>query len=342
MDIAFVNAVPARETALAGRLRYFSGLFAARGHDVTTLCVRWWDDEHDECRRDGVTHRAVSNSRRWFGTRLPGVLTDLQPEVIHAAGSDPGAALAARLSGAPLVLEWCGEGSPRLLDRALGAADRVCVPSEYVRTKARERGADATVVPEGIPVEAIERAETAGSAALVWAGRLDEHAGLDGLLLALAEFRNREWRTLVIGEGPHRGRYERMARDLRIDHRVDFVGSLPREERIVRLRGAHVFVHTANRCPFATDLLYALACGCVGIVEYQPDSAAHELIAGYDRGFGVTDDEGIVEAIERAGDLPRKEFDERFERFSHGTVLESYRTAYRGLTGPRRSRSARE
>ncbi|MDL5361850.1 glycosyltransferase [Halalkalicoccus sp. NIPERK01] len=331
MNVAFVHAVPDAETALAGRTRYLAELFAGRGHDVRVFCRRWWDGKYEEFERGGVSYRAVSDSERWFAPRLPGALGDVRPDVVHAAGSEPGAVLAARLAGARLVVEWCGEEAPRLLDRAFSAADRVCVPSEHVRTKVRERGADATVVPEGLPIEAVRAAEPSGSAALVWAGRLDEHAGLEGLLLALAEFGDREWRTLVIGEGPERERYERLTADLRVEHRVDFVGRLAVEERIARFKGAHAVVHTADRCPFAGDLLLALWCGCVGIVEYRRDSAAHELVAGHERGIGVTDEEGLVDAIEAAAGFPHESYDGRFERFSNGAVVERYREVYREL-----------
>lgn len=328
MNIAFVHATPTVETALARRMRRTAGLLAARDHEVTICCTKWWD-EYGDFEHRGVSYRAVSDSKRWFATRLPGVLVDLHPDVVHVAGANPKAALAAQFSNTPLVLDWCGEEIPQLLDRALSTADRVLVPSEHVRTKVRERGADATVVPEGISIESVRENETAGSAALVWSGSLDEHANLGGLLLALAEFRDREWRTLIIGDGPERERYERLVGDLRISDRVDFLGRAPRKERIARMKGAHVFVHTADRCPFATELLYALACGCIGIVEYQPDSAAHELIAGYDRGIGVTSDEAIVEAIESASEYPHELYDVRFERFAHERIVEAYSSQYR-------------
>ncbi|MEM4780262.1 MAG: glycosyltransferase [Halalkalicoccus sp.] len=324
MNVAFVHATPAAETALARRTRYWAGLLADRGHDATVLCTRWWDGEYDEFEREGVTYRAIAESPRWLVARLPGALSELGPDVVHAAASEPTAALAARLSGPPLVVEWCGREEPKRLDRALSGADRVVVPSEHVRTKVRERDVEATVLPWGIPIERIRETEPSGSAALVWSGRLDEHANLEGLLLALAEFRYREWRALVIGDGPRKDEYEGLARDLRVADRVDFVGERPMGDRIARLKGAHVFVHTADRCPFARKLLLALACGCVGIVEYQVDSAAHELIAGRTRGLGATDDEGIVAAIERAAELPQKEYDAGFEAFSHERVGDRY------------------
>ncbi|ADJ16128.1 glycosyltransferase family 4 protein [Halalkalicoccus jeotgali] len=334
MKTAFVHATPEAETALARRTRYLAGLLAECGHDVCVLCVRWWDrkdGEYDEYEREGVPYLSASDSTRWFVPRLPGALGRVDPAVVHAAGSVPRAVLAARLVNAPLVVEWCGETSPRLLERALSVADRVCVPSEHVRTGVRERGADATVVPEGLPIEAIRATSPSGSAALVWSGRLDEHAGLEGLLLAIAEFRHREWRTLVIGTGPDRERYERLARDLRIDNRVDFVGSVPVAERIARFKGAHAAVHTADRCPFARDLALAMACGCVGIVRYRRDSAAHELITGVERGIPATDDGDLVAAIEAAAEFPHERYHPGFERFSDAAVVERYREVYRDL-----------
>jgi glycosyltransferase involved in cell wall biosynthesis len=329
MNIAFVYAMPTEEAALARRMRRTSELLAARGHDVRTFCLSWWENENRGTTHRNVPYRAVSDSERWFPTKLPGVLADYRPDIVHVAGTDPKAALAAQLSGRPIVLDWCGEESSQLLDRAFSSADRVIVPSEHVRTKVRERGADATVVSNGIRLDAIREIEPSGSAALLWAGSLDAHANLGGLLLALAEFRHREWRTTVIGNGPCREEYERLAADLRISDRVDFGGKLPRDECIARMKGAHVFVQTADRTPFGIELLYALACGCVGIVEYQPDSAAHELIAGYNRGIGVTSEEEIAGAIERAGEYPQKTDDACFERFAHENVVERYLALYR-------------
>lgn len=328
MKIAFVHTTPADETALARRMRR-AARELARDHEITVFCIPWWDGANEKREHRGVTYCAVSDSPRRFVTRLPSVIRGWRPDVVHVAGANPKAALAAQLSGTPVLVDWYGENTSQLLDRAFSGADRVIVPSEHVRTKVRERGSAATVVPEGVCLAAIRETEPSGSAALVWSGSLDEYANLDGLLLALAEFRDREWRTTVIGEGPYRMEYERLTTDLRIDSRVEFVGELPRAERVGRMKGAHVFVQTADRTPFGTELLCALACGCVGIVESQPHSAANELIAGYKRGIGVTSDEEIVGAIERAAEYPHETYSGRFERFSCERVTGLYLSQYR-------------
>jgi glycosyltransferase involved in cell wall biosynthesis len=79
------------------------------------------------------------------------------------------------------------------------------------------------------------------------------------MLLGLAELRGKDWSATVIGDGPERAAYEEQAADLRIDDRIDFVGACDRNERIAYYRGAHVFVQTAFRAQFATELLWALA-----------------------------------------------------------------------------------
>lgn len=143
-------------------------------------------------------------------------------------GDAPGAALAALLSGVPLVLDWSGEDAPRTFGRALGAANAVLVPSAYVGTRVRECGVDATVIPESVDrgrIRGIDVPE-GSTPEIVWSGRLDDDASLGSLLLALSELRDRGRRATVIGDGPRRGRYERQARDLRVDDRVEFVGAL--------------------------------------------------------------------------------------------------------------------
>jgi len=151
---------------------------------------------------------------------------------------------------------------------------------------------------------------------------LDEHAGLETLLLALAELREVDWTCQVIGDGPERDRYERQAADLRIDDRVEFVGELPREERLSRYRAAQVFVQTARREPFATELLWALAAGCVGVVEYQAESSAHELIEQRDRGLRTTNDRELTDAIVQAAEMEHRDVDHDFDDYDHGAVLE--------------------
>jgi glycosyltransferase involved in cell wall biosynthesis len=316
---------------------------AARGHDVTIYCTGWWSDRLDYTatrERDGVTYRAVtiSPATTSYHARIPALLATARPDAVHAI-DDPSAVLAARagatLARAPLVVDWFGEDPPeeRLVGPALRVADRVAAPSELVRTRVRERGVPedrARIVPEAIDLERV-RAVTpvADPPDVVAATRLDEDANLESVLLGLAELRRRDWSATVIGDGPERERYEQQAADLSIDDRVTFAGDLPRDERLAHYRAAHVFCQTARDEVFAIELLWALACGCVGVVEYQADSAAHELVERRARGFRVSTPEDIEGAIVEAGEFAEWTVDEDLAEFGEEAVTGRWLDIYR-------------
>jgi glycosyltransferase involved in cell wall biosynthesis len=312
---------------------------ATRGHDVTVYCTGWWDG-YDEYRElDGVTYRAVtvSPADSSFVARVAGLLAVDRPDVVHARPTPPAAVLAARtgarLARAPLVVDWYGDDPPgRFRRRAARVGDRVVTPSRLVGTWVRELGASEArtrIVPEMLDMSLVRSTDPAGDVDVVAARDLDEDANLGSLFLALAELRQRDWTATVIGDGPVRESYEAQVADLRIDDRIEFVGDLPREERLARYRAAHVFVHTATWEPFATELMWAMACGCVGVVEYQEDSAAHELVERRQRGFRATSPEEIEDAIVEAGDVPEWTVDDSFEAFDREAIVERWLDCYR-------------
>jgi glycosyltransferase involved in cell wall biosynthesis len=240
------------------------------------------------------------------------------------------------------VTEWYGdvEEYGRVERKALGAADRVLVPSELVETAVREHvdlAADAVeVVPNSVDVDEIRGTEPRRVADVVYARELDAGANLESLLLALAELRQTDWTAAVIGDGPEREAYEQQARDLRIDDRITWLGECTREQRIATYRGAHVFAQTADECLFPTEFLWALASGCIGIVEYHANSSAHELVEHYlkpggnrDRAFRTTSEGELAAAIREAADLERLDYDPAFDEYDHDAVLEQYLQCYR-------------
>ncbi|MFD1587004.1 glycosyltransferase [Halorientalis brevis] len=346
MRVAFVTERTVFDDATDGRerlQRIASGL-AARGHDVTVFCTQWWAGYDESREYDGVTYRAVTVSEATpsFLTRLPVLLAQYRPDVVHATPEPPKLVAAANLGGtlarAPLVVEWFGDedvDESRWTRYAARKPATVITPSELVRTVVRELGAttDTTqVVPESIDASLVETTEPNQDADIVYARELDADANVETLLLGLAELRQRDWSATIIGDGPKREEFEEQAADLRVDDRVSFVGDISREERVATYKGAHTFVQTAYRENFATELLWALACGCVGIVEYQAESSAHELIEQYPRSFRVSDDEGITEAIEDATKYERLDMDSDVAvAYDHNEVLERYLDIYQDL-----------
>jgi glycosyltransferase involved in cell wall biosynthesis len=233
------------------------------------------------------------------------------------------------------VVEWWGDEGLEEGHWARFAArtpSLVVSPSEMVRTTVRELGASdeaSMVVPESIDFVSVEAADpTEDPVDVAYAHPLDESANLESLLLGLAELRDREWSATVIGDGPEREDYERQADDLRIADRIDFVGACDRAERLAHYRSAHAFVQTAEREYFATELLWALACGCIGLVEYQAKSSAHELIENYPRSFRVTNPQQLADAIVDAANYEQLTVDDSWQRYDHEHVLEQYTDTY--------------
>ena len=343
MRVALVamETVHHRDTRGNRRFDRLARTLADAGHDVTVFCAQWWDGESSVREADGVTYRGVTlgPALTSFCARVPLLLARHRPAVVHARPSPAEQVVAASTGGtlaqAPLAVEWFGDEGldpdARFTRWAATEPAVVVTPSEMVRTEVRELGADGDdvrAIPESIDFDAIERTDPDDEVEVAFAHPLDDSANVEDLLLGLAELRDRGWSATIVGDGPNRADYERQARDLRIGDRVTFAGACDREERIAIYRGAHAFVQTAYREQFPLELLWALACGCVGIVEYQERSAAHELVENYERSFRVTDPQEMADAIAEAGDFERLSVDEEWERYDHDEVIGDYEAIY--------------
>jgi len=342
MRVAVVVMETSHHRDTEGR-RHLEGLaetLAAAGHEVSVFCAQWWGGNATQFEPDDVTYRGVTvePAEASFCTRLPALLAKYRPDVVHAYPTPSSVLRAAnagaKLARAPLVVEWFGDHEQSVSDRAMGAADQFVTPSELVQTQLWEAGADSdltTVIPESIDMDLVRDVEPAAEVDVVYAHPLDESANIESLFLGLAELRQKGWSATIIGDGPEREAYEQEAADLRIDDRVDFVGACERERRLAIYKGAQVFVQTAWREHFATELLWALACGCIAVVEYQAESSAHELVEHRDRDFRVTTPQEIADSIVESAGMAHRTIDESLAEYDHAAVLEQYVALYERL-----------
>ncbi|MFC7204294.1 glycosyltransferase [Haloferax namakaokahaiae] len=342
MRVALVSMLTQNheETGATVRTRRTAELLAERGHEVVVLCAQWWDGEIHEFDHNEVTYRAVTTtpSSGTFASKVPFALREVKPDVIQVVNCPPShvtaVKTAARFLRVPVVVDWWSKddrGSARAYRRAAKSPDAVLVPSEMIRTEVRELGTksdDVHVVPEPIDVDLVREAAAEERADVVYARDLDEHANVESFLLALAELRDKNWRAVVIGDGPERQTAEQTARDLRIDDRVSFLGDLSAQEIVPILKGAKVFAQTATFEPFATNLLWALACGCISIVEYQARSSAHELVEGRERGVLVTSPQELADEIVAASGYDHWTIDEDFSTYDYRNVIAEYEGIY--------------
>lgn len=352
-------AVPAtihhRQTPATRRLDRLWRWLAASEHNLTVFCPKWSTAERPITDRSitaiydvvtdtaGITYQWVTPSTTvdWsYRHRLPRAIFAADPDIVHATLA-PDVVLAgwsaARLARVPFVTEWYAPPPDRRLARmAAGRADRTIVPSRLVEERVRQVGGPTLitrVVPTPLSLSRIAAQSPTAAPEILFAGHLDADANVESFLLGLAELRNWDWSAGIIGDGPKRQQYRKQAADLQLADRVHFLGERSYTERIALYRDAHVFVQTATHTPFAHELLLAMACGCVGIAEYHPDSSAHELLVGVTRGFRTTSPEELAATIESASELEHRDIDESFASFDTNRVLPHYLDTYRDVIG---------
>ena len=173
---------------------------------------------------------------------------------IYAKGQGQ-AVLAELVAAASFVVTVC-EANRRHLERLLGPG------AEKVRT-----------LYNGVDLEALRPAPAAAAEGnvrrLLCVARLVEKKGLDVLLRAVAQLRDRgvELSCTVAGEGPERPVIERLRAELGLESAVELAGCLPHEEVVARMRSAELFVlpcrvtGNGDRDALPTVLLEAMACG---------------------------------------------------------------------------------
>ncbi len=107
---------------------------------------------------------------------------------------------------------------------------------------------------------------------VLFLGRLRRYKGIDRALRAFAEVRRRVpgARLEIVGDGPHRAPLERLARRLRLGDAIEFTGFLPSEERVRRLRRAHVVVQPSPKEGWGLTVVEANACGTAVVASDSP------------------------------------------------------------------------
>jgi len=102
---------------------------------------------------------------------------------------------------------------------------------------------------------------TVKGSVLIWWGRLEAHKGLPIALEALSQTRDSDSRLLVAGAGLMRAEWEGLATRLRIRHRVQFLGQVPREQLRELAGHCDAFLFTSLRESFGSTVLEAMAAG---------------------------------------------------------------------------------
>ena len=225
----------------------------------------------------------------------------------------------------------------------LKAVELVLVRSESLRRAVVDLGCDEKKIEiqrTGIPLDEFpfrERSFPSRSGGGEWrvlqAGRLIEKKGLPVTLRAFASFlRQYPNSTLAIaGEGPLLGPLQKLARELKIDNHVSFIGFISQEELRDIFYASHIFLHPSETGPdgnqegIPNSMLEAMASGLPvfatqhgGIPEaiengvsgvLVPERNADELACAL---LSAVEDPGFLSRIARRGaEIVGEKFDLR-------------------------------
>jgi phosphatidylinositol alpha-mannosyltransferase len=167
----------------------------------------------------------------------------------------------------------------RRLDQHAAA---IAVSQPVIEAHSRYFDADWEIIPNGVdtrffhPVADPPARESRGPE-LLFLGRLDPRNGLDTALRALPRIaaRHPDVRLTVVGDGPLRTYYQRMA--LPVSRLVRFVGAA-NGDRPRWYTGADLYLCPTTKASFGITLLEAMSCGVPQIVSDV--TGFRELVAG--------------------------------------------------------------
>jgi len=263
------------------------------------------------------------------------------------------AAMLARRLHKPLVLTARGSDvnviarhamPRRMINWALTQADHVITVSRALREELVRLGAEQArieVLPNGVDLERFTStgrpAPGGGSTGwrLLVVGHLKPGKGHAATLAALPALP--QCVLHFAGDGPLRGELEEQARQLGVEGRVRFLGSVPHEQLVTQYQAADALILASEREGMPNVILEALACGTPvvatrvgGIPEVITDSVAGVLL---DSGAAGSIVAGVRALLARRPDPNRvREF---ALRFGWGNTTEGQLAIFRRLAGRR-------
>jgi len=294
-------------------------------------------------------------------------------QVIHSHGKGAGlyGRLAARWTGATAVHTFHGihyERYPRVGQRLYLALERRLarwthtVVSVSAAQAAEERGlglvraGQSATIPNGVDVEALDRALAAAAGSRAALGlpadalvvgsvaRFDPVKNLEGLVAALARLRSQapNLRLLLVGDGPERPRLERLAARARLGDRVVFAGWLEDAARAYVAMDLYATASLKEGLPLA--VLEAMT---AGLAVVATDVSGHrDVVRAGETGVLVPpgDETALARALdELLADPERRRRLGRAGRarvqrdFALGPMVERIAAIYRLAGGARRS-----
>jgi glycosyltransferase involved in cell wall biosynthesis len=280
---------PPEVGGLESHIHFLCRALVQRGHEVDAVTSRSRPDLARHEVIDGIrvwrTWMPARNTPGWTAhafLSMPRFGTLAQSaDVLHA--QDIAAVLpcmvAQRVRDAPIVATYHTSHFLKRADspfwrpifrRFLGAADYNMASSREIASVAEELAPGVTVeaVTNGVdttffsPAEPMLPKTPAGRTRLVAPRRLFEKNGIEYLIRAVPMILEEEdVEVVLIGDGPERTKLERLASELGVEERIDFLGSRPHADMPGLISSADLAVFPSLMEATSVAALESMACG---------------------------------------------------------------------------------
>ncbi len=331
--------------------------FALKGHAVTVITTRYSGESMNE-RVDGFSILRVPAIRKsvarsnpveqfsfMLGVFIKGLsfLFKWKPDIVIAffgVPSGPGAYIHKRITKKPYIISLRGGDVPgfrpddfrfyhwisapiiRLVWRY---SDLVVANSSGLRSLALKFDPNSVieVIPNGVdPKKYTLNRKNWNENILLFTGRLVHQKGIDILLNALAEIKNKEFKLIIVGDGPEKQNLEEQTRTLKIDKRIQFTGWVNRSKLNDYYNEASIFVFPSRQEGMPNSILEAMSCGLPVIATKIAGS--EELITEGKGGYLTTSEDlnELIIALESL--LEDKYAREEMGRFNRQLILKKY------------------
>ncbi len=322
MQTSFVHAQTSAYAALGHRVRVIVPIaWGKRSFDGKRFSPTLQKAESDGVEVYALRHLSLSHyGQKRFNTitalaalkgQLNKILTDFQPDVIHAHtlgfDSEVGAWLKERL-GVPLVVTTHGSdtsipveaGELSFLRDCCESADHIVAVSSFLGRKLSACGTQTpiTTVLNGFRAENVREFIQKIPASLVQVCNLLRQKGTHLTLEAFAHIQQAhpDATLTVIGQGPERETLETQAASLGVSEAVHFLGQLPNHQAMAQMAKSQFFVMPSVREGFGIAYVEAMASGCITIGT--EGEGISDLICHGENGFLVPpEDVGAIARI---------------------------------------------
>lgn len=187
--------------------------------------------------------------------------------------------------------------------------ERILLKLHYSRIITVSNSTKEKLTSSGIPSQKIDviynginvgeydkvKAKKSPKPRIIFTGRLVGYKNVDDLIRAFSKL-STEAELYIVGEGPERGKLQRLSRKLGIQDKVTFTGFISEEEKIKLLKSSHALVLPSSTEGFGISVIEAMAAKTPVIVSNI--SALKEVV-----GDGEV---GLVFELKNAEDLTDK------------------------------------